>query len=67
MDTGSLVDLVTSVDLGSLTDPIASMKDVVDALFKVVGDVIGLWPAGSGAANGSVDALLTGLGSAAGQ
>ncbi|WP_305093054.1 hypothetical protein [Prescottella sp. R16] len=67
MDTGSLVDLITSVDIGSLTEPINSLTGVVDAVFKVIGGVIGVWPAGSTAANGSVDALLTALGSAAAQ
>lgn len=64
MDTGSLVHLLTSVNIGSLVPPITSMKSVVDALFAVVGDVIGIWPAGSGAANTSVQAIFTGLGSA---
>ena len=48
MDTGSLVDLVTSVDVGSLEAPIFNgLNGIVNAIFNVVGDVIALWPQAS--------------------
>ncbi|NKZ76894.1 hypothetical protein GTA28_08425 [Rhodococcus hoagii] len=72
MDTGSLVDLVTSVDVGSLEAPIFNgLNGIVNAIFNVVGDVIALWPAGSSGIAGSLDGGLgsvgTTLGSTAGQ
>lgn len=66
MDTGSLIDLVTSVDLGSLQPPIAALVVPIDAIFRVIGNAIAVWPAGSTAANGSVDAVLGSVGTVLG-
>ena len=62
MDTGSLVSLITSVDVGSLLQPVELLNGLVNAVFKVVGDLIAIWPAGSTAANGSVQAVLGSVG-----
>ncbi|MDH6676882.1 hypothetical protein M2284_001080 [Rhodococcus sp. LBL1] len=62
MDTGSLVTLITSVDVGSLKPPLELLNGVVNAVFKVVGDAIAIWPAGSAAANGSIQAVFGSLG-----
>lgn len=66
MDTGSLIDLVTSVDLGSLQPPIADLIIPINAIFKVIGDAISVWPSGSYAANSSVDAVLGSVGTVLG-
>ncbi|WP_127918346.1 hypothetical protein [Prescottella agglutinans] len=67
MDTGSLVDLVTSVDVGSLAAPIGNgLNGIVNAIFNVVGGVIALWPAGSSAVAGSLDAALGSVGTVLG-
>lgn len=62
MDTGSLIDLVTSVDVGSLVGPTDLLGGVVNAVFKVVGDAIAMWPTGSAAAAGSIQAGLGSIG-----
>ncbi|MDH6280109.1 hypothetical protein [Prescottella agglutinans] len=62
MNTASLIDLVTSVDVGSMVTPLNLLNDAVNAVFKVVGDAIAVWPAGSTAAAGSIQAGLGSLG-----
>lgn len=62
MDTASLIDMVTSVDLGSLTAPLTLFNDAVNAVFNVVGGAIAVWPAGSTAVAGSIEAGLGSLG-----
>ncbi|BCN45671.1 hypothetical protein [Prescottella equi] len=60
MNTGSLVDLLTSVDLTPLwlfsTGPTfeGPVQTLVDSLFDVIGNVIALWPAGSAVVDGSL-------------
>ncbi|BCN50599.1 hypothetical protein [Prescottella equi] len=58
MDTGSLVDLVTSVDIGSLGPAYQQVGALIASLFDVVGDLIGLWPAGSAGAAGSLQGIV---------
>ncbi|GAB2633009.1 hypothetical protein GCM10027068_10170 [Prescottella soli] len=62
MDTGSLVNLITSVDVGSLIPVLAPLQDLSNALFKAIGDVIALWPAGSAVSNSSIQAALGSVG-----
>jgi len=62
VDTGSLIDLITSVDVGSLIEPLGLLNGVANAVFKVVGDAIAVWPAGSAATNGSIQAVLGSVG-----
>lgn len=62
MDTASLIDIVTSVDVGSMVPPLALLNGLVDAVFKVVGDAIAVWPAGSSAVAGSIQAGLGSFG-----
>lgn len=48
MNTGSLVDLLTSVDVMPLGEfIIGPVVNLVNSIFGVVGNVIALWPAGS--------------------
>lgn len=59
MDTGSLVDLLTSVDVIPLADIIVGpVVQLVNSMFSVVGNVIALWPAGSAAGAGSLQDVL---------
>ncbi|RVW04641.1 hypothetical protein [Rhodococcus spongiicola] len=67
MDTGSLLDLVSSVDLGSLSDPengglLQLLNGAIDAVFGFIGDVINLWPTASSAAAGSINDVLGSVG-----
>lgn len=59
MDTGSLVDLITSVDVNTsieiFTGPVRSLSD---AMFEIVGNVIALWPTGSTAVAGSLQDVV---------
>jgi len=55
VNTGSLVDLLTSVDVTPLGEfIIGPVVNLVNSLFGVVGNVIALWPAGSTGAAGSL-------------
>ena len=68
MDTGSILDLVTSIDVGSVGDsqywgPFSSFVDVVS---KAVTAAIAVWPVGSSAVAGSLDGTLGALGTALG-
>ncbi|BCN70387.1 hypothetical protein RE943_38600 [Prescottella equi] len=59
MNTGSLVDLITSVDVTSSYDFVTGpVVGLVNSLFAVVGNVIGLWPVGSADAAGSLQDIL---------
>lgn len=59
MNTGSLVDLLTSVDLTPMGEfIIGPVVDLVNSLFGVVGNVIALWPAGSTGAAGSLQDIV---------
>lgn len=62
MDTGSLIGLVTSVDVGSLVGPTDLLNSLVNAVFEVVGDLIAVWPAGSAASAGSIQSILGSIG-----
>lgn len=66
MDTGSILDLVTSFDAASMTDPILGLNGVVDAIIDTIVSAISIWPAGSVAANGSLDGLFGSIGTAIG-
>jgi hypothetical protein len=67
VDTGSLVDLVTSVDVGSLAAPFGNgLNGIVNAIFDIVGDAIALWPAGSSGVAGSLEAGLSSVGTTLG-
>ncbi|CAM2863353.1 hypothetical protein RHDE110596_04490 [Prescottella defluvii] len=63
---GSILDLVTSVDLGSVSDmqywgPFNTLSDV---LGKAVTAAIAVWPVGSSAVAGSLDGTLGAFGTA---
>ncbi|PTR31139.1 hypothetical protein C8K36_101166 [Rhodococcus sp. OK519] len=64
MNTGSLVDLLTSVDLNPLylfsvgETGDGPLQVLVDSLFDVIGNVIALWPAGSAVVDGSLQDAL---------
>lgn len=71
MDTGSVLDIVTSVDLGSVVNPMYELNAVIQNAFRVVTAALFAWTSGSAAVAGSLDTLLgsagTTLGSLAGQ
>jgi len=60
VNTGSLVDLLTSVDLNPLylfsVGPTfdGPVQALADSFFDFVGNVIALWPAGSAVVDGSL-------------
>ena len=58
MDTGSLVDLLTSVDFMSLAAPYQQVTELIASLFGVVGEIIPLWPAGSSGVAGSLQGIV---------
>ncbi|QCQ92403.1 hypothetical protein [Rhodococcus sp. SGAir0479] len=59
MNTGSLVDLLTSVDVMPWSEVILGpVVNLVNSMFDVVGDVIALWPAGSSGAAGSIQDIV---------
>lgn len=59
MDTGSLVDLITSVDVQPLADFfLGPVLNLANSVFGVVGNVIALWPAASSGAAGSLQDVV---------
>lgn len=58
MDTGSLVDLLTSVDVFSVSPAWMQLGELISSVFGVVGDAIGLWPTGSAGAAASLQNIL---------
>ncbi|MEV0946736.1 hypothetical protein [Rhodococcus sp. NPDC049939] len=62
MDSGSLLDLVSSIDLGSLIDPLALLDGLIGAVFAAVGNIIDVLPAGSSAVAGSLNEILGSVG-----
>lgn len=62
MDSGSLIQLIGSVDVGSLAAPIRSLMGVVDAVSGIVDSIITVWTTGSAGAAGSIQTILGSVG-----
>ena len=58
MDTGSLIELIGSVDAGSLAAPITSFTGIIAAVSDMIDSVITIWTTGSAEASGSIQSIL---------
>lgn len=63
---GSIIDLITSVDVSSATWPQYELNGVIQDVFRIVTATLRTWTSGSAAVAGSLDVMLGSAGNAIG-